>query len=140
MASALGAGGMRSKRSRCLIAALGREPVRRSSAYRRDFQLATQLELCSDRAGCYCAVASDDVFAKHVRGLLADRLLRLLEVLRKPEWEWFEDSLAYDMRACRKHLSLRALQPGRARTCRPDCVRCAGSCAFRLHRAASSGR
>lgn len=44
----------------------------------------------------YCAVHTDDVFAKGLRLVLAARLLELLMRLEVPDWIWFEEGLSYD--------------------------------------------
>lgn len=44
----------------------------------------------------YCAVAPDDLHAREVRHLLADRLMSGLAAVETPEWIWFEAGLAYD--------------------------------------------
>jgi glycosyltransferase involved in cell wall biosynthesis len=44
----------------------------------------------------YCAVAPDDLHAREVRHLLADRLMSSLASVETPEWVWFEEGLAYD--------------------------------------------
>jgi glycosyltransferase involved in cell wall biosynthesis len=46
--------------------------------------------------GAYCAVAPDDLHAREVRHLLADRLMSGLASVETPEWVWFEEGLAYD--------------------------------------------
>lgn len=44
----------------------------------------------------FCAVAAEAGQASRLRHLLADRLVALLAASESPDWEWFEDSLAYD--------------------------------------------
>ena len=44
----------------------------------------------------YCSVVAEDTDAKRLRQVLADRLMALLAACGRPDWEWFEDSLAYD--------------------------------------------
>ena len=44
----------------------------------------------------YCSVVAEDTDAQRLRGVLADRLMALLAACEHPDWEWFEDSLAYD--------------------------------------------
>jgi glycosyltransferase involved in cell wall biosynthesis len=44
----------------------------------------------------YCALASNDLLASRMRGLLADRLMSLFSVTQTKDWLWFEESLAYD--------------------------------------------
>ncbi len=44
----------------------------------------------------YCSVVSGDADARRLRLVLANRLTALLSACEAPEWEWFENSLAYD--------------------------------------------
>jgi glycosyltransferase involved in cell wall biosynthesis len=44
----------------------------------------------------YCAAAPDDLRAREVRPVLADRLMTILASVETPEWVWFEEGLAYD--------------------------------------------
>src|SRR5260221_14221370 len=44
----------------------------------------------------YCAVVPDDVRAREIRHVLADRLMSCLALVETPDWSWFEASLAYD--------------------------------------------
>ena len=44
----------------------------------------------------YCAAAPDDLRAREVRPVLADRLMAILASVETPEWVWFEEGLAYD--------------------------------------------
>src|SRR5205085_5630630 len=44
----------------------------------------------------YCAVIPDDRQALKIRHLLADRLLSGLTSVETPDWQWFEEGLAYD--------------------------------------------
>lgn len=44
----------------------------------------------------YCASAAEDCAASRLRGLLANRLVALLTATEAPDWEWFEETLAYD--------------------------------------------
>jgi glycosyltransferase involved in cell wall biosynthesis len=44
----------------------------------------------------YCAASPDDLHARDVRPVLADRLMRLLASVETPDWVWFEEGLAYD--------------------------------------------
>src|SRR3954447_965640 len=46
--------------------------------------------------GAYCAVAPDDLHAREVRHVLADRLMSCLAAVETPDWLWFEEGLAYD--------------------------------------------
>jgi glycosyltransferase involved in cell wall biosynthesis len=44
----------------------------------------------------YCPLAPHDSAAKHLRHVLADRLMSLLSATKPVGWIWFEDVLAYD--------------------------------------------
>ncbi|WP_342726343.1 glycosyltransferase family 4 protein [Bradyrhizobium sp. B097] len=44
----------------------------------------------------YCATAPDDLHAREIRHLLADRLMSGLSSVETPDWVWFEEGLAYD--------------------------------------------
>jgi glycosyltransferase involved in cell wall biosynthesis len=44
----------------------------------------------------FCSVATEVGQSSRLRHLLADRLMALLAACESPDWEWFEDSLAYD--------------------------------------------
>ncbi len=44
----------------------------------------------------YCAIAPQDRRAAELRRLLADRLQSALAASSRPDWNWFEDGLAYD--------------------------------------------
>jgi glycosyltransferase involved in cell wall biosynthesis len=44
----------------------------------------------------YCTHVGGDLFANHVRKLLADRLMTLFSATETNDWVWFEDLLAYD--------------------------------------------
>jgi len=44
----------------------------------------------------YCSVIPDDRRARDMRRILADRLMSGLESVETPDWQWFEESLAYD--------------------------------------------
>src|SRR6202040_2915351 len=44
----------------------------------------------------YCAAAPDDLRAREVMPVLADRLMTILASVETPEWVWFEEGLAYD--------------------------------------------
>jgi hypothetical protein len=44
----------------------------------------------------YCSVVLESTDANRLRQVLADRLMALLAACELPEWEWFEDCLAYD--------------------------------------------
>jgi glycosyltransferase involved in cell wall biosynthesis len=44
----------------------------------------------------YCAVVADDRRARDIRRLLAERLVSGLALAATPDWQWFEEGLAYD--------------------------------------------
>jgi hypothetical protein len=44
----------------------------------------------------YCKCKPGDGAAKKTRRLLADRLMRMFHTVESVDWQWFEDSLAYD--------------------------------------------
>lgn len=44
----------------------------------------------------YCAAVPDDLHAREVRPVLADRLMRIFASVETPDWVWFEEGLAYD--------------------------------------------
>ena len=44
----------------------------------------------------YCAVVLDDRHAGEIRRILADGLMSGLEQVETPDWQWFEEGLAYD--------------------------------------------
>ncbi len=44
----------------------------------------------------YCAVVADDRQARNIRLILADRLMFGLAEVETPDWQWFEEGLAYD--------------------------------------------
>jgi hypothetical protein len=44
----------------------------------------------------FCSAFTDNTFAARLRGLLADRLIRLLASVETEDWIWFEEGLAYD--------------------------------------------
>lgn len=44
----------------------------------------------------YCAVAADDSGARTIRVALAERLMSGLLAVETPDWQWFEEGLAYD--------------------------------------------
>jgi hypothetical protein len=44
----------------------------------------------------YCAVVPGDRRAQHIRRVLAERLLSGLASVETPDWQWFEEGLAYD--------------------------------------------
>ena len=44
----------------------------------------------------YCRMATGDAAAADLRIALADRLMARLNAVATPEWNWFEDGLAYD--------------------------------------------
>jgi hypothetical protein len=44
----------------------------------------------------YCAAVPADVRARQIRRALADRLVSFLRAVETPDWQWFEEGLAYD--------------------------------------------
>ena len=44
----------------------------------------------------YCVVVANDLHARDVRLVLADRLMRILACVETPDWVWFETGLSYD--------------------------------------------
>jgi glycosyltransferase involved in cell wall biosynthesis len=44
----------------------------------------------------YCAIRGEDLFAKRMRRLLADRLMDILVRVETGDWTWFEEGLSYD--------------------------------------------
>lgn len=44
----------------------------------------------------YCTARAEDVAAKRMRLLLADRLMALMAVVETRDWVWFEEGLSYD--------------------------------------------
>ncbi len=44
----------------------------------------------------YCAAVARDSFAGHIRHLLADKLISMMQAVETKDWVWFEDGLAYD--------------------------------------------
>jgi glycosyltransferase involved in cell wall biosynthesis len=44
----------------------------------------------------YCAAVPDDLHAREVRPVLADRLMAIFASVETPDWVWFEEGLAYD--------------------------------------------
>lgn len=44
----------------------------------------------------YCAAAANDLHARDVRSVLADRLMTGLAAVETPGWVWFEEGMAYD--------------------------------------------
>ena len=44
----------------------------------------------------YCAAVAEHVGARRLRELLANRLLAIMAAVATPNWEWFENGLAYD--------------------------------------------
>jgi len=44
----------------------------------------------------YCAAVAQDAEAARLRTLLANRLIAIMATVETGDWEWFEDSLAYD--------------------------------------------
>ncbi len=59
---------------------------------------------CSPRAwsftllglDAYCAAVAQDAAARHLRVLLANKLLAILAAVETQDWAWFEEGLAYD--------------------------------------------
>jgi glycosyltransferase involved in cell wall biosynthesis len=62
----------------------------------------------------YCAARGEDVFAKRLRRLLADRLLHLLAQVETEDWVWFEEGLSYDNARLPQALILTGLASGSA--------------------------
>ena len=62
----------------------------------------------------YCAVRGDDIFAKRLRLLLADRLMDLLARVETNDWVWFEEGLSYDNARLPQALILAGLATGTA--------------------------
>jgi hypothetical protein len=60
----------------------------------------------------YCAVRGEDVSAKQLRRLLAERLLRLLVDVQTENWVWFEEGLSYDNARLPQALILTGLSSG----------------------------
>jgi glycosyltransferase involved in cell wall biosynthesis len=44
----------------------------------------------------YCTQCGEDLYADHVRRLLADRLVAAFSAAETTDWQWFEEALAYD--------------------------------------------
>jgi glycosyltransferase involved in cell wall biosynthesis len=44
----------------------------------------------------YCTQCGEDLYADHVRRLLADRLVAAFSAAETTDWQWFEEVLAYD--------------------------------------------
>jgi hypothetical protein len=44
----------------------------------------------------YCAIRGEDIFAKRMRLLFADRLMDLFARVETEDWIWFEEGLSYD--------------------------------------------
>ncbi len=85
---------------------LGRSPDRglRSAAGRLlEFSLPAALEFSSPRAWAYTLLGIQqylnsypgDRDAQKVRSVLSRRLLEMYEAIRRPDWKWFEDVVAY---------------------------------------------
>jgi glycosyltransferase involved in cell wall biosynthesis len=68
-----------------------------------EFSLPVVLEFYSPRACAYALLGIQEYLhsypgdrdAQHVRSALARRLLDMYESIRRPDWNWFEDILAY---------------------------------------------
>ncbi|MFZ0500679.1 MAG: glycosyltransferase family 4 protein [Steroidobacteraceae bacterium] len=44
----------------------------------------------------YCAAVAEHAGARSLKELLANRLLAIMTAVETPDWQWFEDGLAYD--------------------------------------------
>jgi len=44
----------------------------------------------------YCAVNAEDIAARRMRRLFADRLMAILKAVATADWTWFEEGLSYD--------------------------------------------
>jgi glycosyltransferase involved in cell wall biosynthesis len=68
-----------------------------------EFSLPTAVEFSSPRAWAYALVGIQEYLgfypgdrdAQKVRSVLSQRLLEMYESIRRPDWQWFEDVLAY---------------------------------------------
>ena len=93
-----------------------------------EFSLPAVVEFHSPRACAYAllgiqeylAAYPGDRDAQHVRFALARRLLNMYESIRRPDWKWFEDVVAYG----NARLSQAMLLVGSA--CSDDCMIAAG--------------
>ena len=85
---------------------LGRSdnPGLRSAAGRLfEFSLPAALESYSPRAGAYALLGIQEYLnsypgdrdAQKIRSVLSRRLLEMYESIRRPDWKWFEDVVAY---------------------------------------------
>ena len=76
----------------------------------------------------YCAAVAEDADARRLRELLANRLLAILAAAETPDWEWFEESLAYDNARLSQALIVTGSRIRDAALSRaPACAPCAGS-------------
>ena len=66
----------------------------------------------------YCAVVPDDRRAREIRHILADRLMSGLASVETPDWQWFEESLAYDNARLPQALIVTGHGDANARLCR----------------------
>jgi glycosyltransferase involved in cell wall biosynthesis len=80
------------------------DPGLRSAAGRLfEFSLPTVLEIYSPRAGAYTLLGVQEYLnsypgdrdAQKIRSVLSRRLLEMYESIRRPDWKWFEDVVAY---------------------------------------------
>ncbi len=68
-----------------------------------EFSLPTALEIYSPRAGAYTLLGVQEYLnsypgdrdAQKIRSVLSQRLLEMYESIRRPDWKWFEDVVAY---------------------------------------------
>ena len=68
-----------------------------------EFSLPTALEIYSPRAGAYTLLGVQEYLnsypgdrdAQKIRSVLSRRLLEMYESIRRPDWKWFEDVVAY---------------------------------------------
>ena len=68
-----------------------------------EFSLPTALEIYSPRAGAYTLLGVQEYLnsypgdrdAQEIRSVLSQRLLEMYESIRRPDWKWFEDVVAY---------------------------------------------
>ena len=61
-----------------------------------DFGSPRAWAFCLLGLDAYCSAVTDNAFAARLRGLLADRLIRLLASVETEDWIWFEEGLSYD--------------------------------------------
>jgi glycosyltransferase involved in cell wall biosynthesis len=68
-----------------------------------EFSLPTALEIYSPRAGAYTLLGVQEYLnsypgdrdAQKIRSVLSRRLFEMYESIRRPDWKWFEDVVAY---------------------------------------------